>query len=188
MSYTLLEIASMIAGYARPVVGPISLGLRAGEILGLGGPNGAGKSTILRAITGRAHVFSGRIVRSDGLTISHQWQRPELPPELALLGRELFSLTGARPGDAPAMMKPLLTMPLRHMSGGQYQLLHTFACMCSPCRLVLMDEPTNNLDGRALDALSALLKKLDPGRAVLLVSHEKAFLEKHCTRIVEVGS
>ena len=176
-----------MAGYARPVVGPLSFSVESGHVVGLGGPNGVGKSTILRSITGVAHVFAGRIRRANDLTLAHQWQRPELPPELALLGGELFSLLGADPGHAPDMIRPLLAKPLYKLSGGQYQLLHTFACLCSPARLVLMDEPTNNLDGRALEALSSILNRLDPDRAVLLVSHEASFLERHCTRTVEVG-
>ena len=183
----LLQFDRVVAGYAIPVVGPVTFSLEPGQVLGLGGHNGAGKSTLLRAITGMSRVFSGSIRRAPGLRISHQWQRPELPPELALLGRELFALLGADPDAAPAVIRPLLPRPLYRLSGGQFQMLQTLACLCSPARLVLMDEPTNNLDGRALDALSAILHDLDPSRAVLLVSHEKAFLERHCTRLIEVG-
>ncbi len=187
MPETLLKLDNVVAGYTTPVVGPVAFSLAPGEILGLGGHNGAGKSTILRSITGMARIFAGTITRSDGLTISHQWQRPELPPELALMGRELFALLGADPDSAPAIIQPLLEKPLYQFSGGQFQLLQTMACVCSPAKLVLMDEPTNNLDGRALDALSEMLHRLEKSRAVILVSHEKAFLEKHCTSMLEVS-
>jgi ABC-type multidrug transport system ATPase subunit len=135
-----------------------------------------------------ARIFSGSIERTPGLRLCHQWQRPESPPELALLGAELFALLGADPATAPEVVRPLLSRPLYRLSGGQFQMLHTLACWCSPAQLVLMDEPTNNLDGRALEALSGLLHGMDPSRAVLLVSHEHAFLERHCTQLVEVGS
>ena len=183
----LLELQQVVAGYARPVVGPVSFSVEPGEVLGLGGPNGAGKSTLLRSITGMSRVFSGTIRRADGLTISHQWQRPELPPELALLGEELFGLLGARRADAPDVIQSLLDRPLYQLSGGQFQLIQTLACLCSPARLVLMDEPTNNLDGRALHILSEMLHRLSPTRAVLVVSHEHSFLERHCRRMIEVG-
>jgi len=182
----LLRFDGVVAGYARPVVGPVSFSIKPGMILGLGGPNGTGKSTILRSITGLARVFSGAIHRSDDLTLAHQWQRPELPPELALLGGELFALLGADPHDPPSLVRPLMDRPLYRLSDGQFQLLQTLACLCSPSRVVLMDEPTNNLDGDALEALSAMLDALDPARAIILVSHEKAFLDKHCTDIVQV--
>ncbi len=184
----LLKLEGVVAGYTRPVVGPVTFSVKPGEVLGLGGPNGSGKSTILRSITGMSRVFSGSMHRAPDLTLCHQWQRPELPPELALLGSELYSLLGADPKDAPALIRPLMTQPLYRLSGGQFQLIQTLACLCSPARLVLMDEPTNNLDGRSLDALSAMLHQLDPSRAVLLVSHEISFLERHCTNLIEVGA
>lgn len=182
----LLAMDGVLAGYARPVVGPVSFEILPGQVLGLGGPNGAGKSTLLRAITGTSRIFAGRIRRAGGLTISHQWQRPELPPELALLGGELFGLLGADPERAPGPVRPLMDRPLYQLSGGQFQLLQTLACLCSPARLVLMDEPTNNLDGNALELLSELLRRLDPSRSALIVSHEQAFLETHCARRIEV--
>ncbi len=182
----LLTLENVQAGYSFPVVGPVSFAIAPGEVVGLGGFNGAGKSTILRSITGQARVFSGIIHRSRDLTISHQWQRPESPPELALLGRELFALLGADPAKAPKVLNSLLKRPLYRMSGGQFQMLHTLACLCSPSKLVLMDEPTNNLDGVALEELSKILSRLEPERSVLLVSHEHSFLERHCTKMVEV--
>lgn len=188
MSDYLLKMDGVVAGYTNPVVGPASLTIAPGRIVGLGGPNGAGKSTLLRSITGRARIFSGTIRRAPALTLCHQWQRPELPPELALLGRELYGLLGANPATAPELIKPLMDQPLYTLSGGQFQLIQTLACLCSPAELILMDEPTNNLDGRALDVLSILLHDLAPARAVLLVSHEHAFLDKHCTHVVEVGT
>lgn len=184
----LLQVDQVVAGYTTPVVGPVSFSVQPGQVLGLGGHNGAGKSTLLRAITGMSRVFSGSIRRAPDLRLCHQWQRPELPPELALLGRELYTLLGADPDLAPAVIQPLMQRPLYRLSGGQFQMLQTLACLCSPARLVLMDEPTNNLDGRALEALSAILHDLSPERAVLLVSHEKAFLERHCSRMIEVGT
>ncbi len=188
MSDSLLCVKDLVAGYSRPVVGPVSFAVTPGQVLGLGGPNGSGKSTILRSITGMSRIFSGTIQRAEDLILAHQWQRPELPPELALLGRELYALLGADPSEAPSIIQPFMALPLYRMSGGQFQLLQTLACLCSPARVVLMDEPTNNLDGRALDALSAMLRELDASRAVVLVSHELSFLEEHCTDWIEVGS
>jgi ATPase subunit of ABC transporter with duplicated ATPase domains len=156
-------------------------------VLGIGGPNGAGKSTLLRAITGAARVFDGRIERSQGLSVTHHWQRPEQPPELPLLGREFLHLMGADTGRLPALVRKLLDLPLNSMSGGQYQLLQAWACLGGDSELVLLDEPTNNLDGDAILALSELLRRTRAPRAVLLVSHEIPFLNEHCQRMVEVG-
>ncbi len=182
----LIGMAQVVAGYARPVVGPVSFSVRAGHVLGLGGPNGSGKSTLLRAITGQARVFSGELRRHPAATISHHWQRPERPPELPLLGRELFALLGAEPDRPPACVRYLMDIPLSRLSGGQFQLLQTMACLCGSSRLVLLDEPTNNLDEYAQEAVSGMMEALPNDRAVLVVSHEGEFLRRHCTEVVEL--
>jgi len=182
----LLRVDNLEAGYTGPVTGPVSFSVFEGHIIGLGGPNGSGKSTLLKAITGVARIFSGSIRKAEHTLITHHWQRPEMPPELALLGRELFSLLGADPKKSSERIHSLLDTPLNKMSGGQFQFLQTAACLASPANLVLLDEPTNNLDGGAIEELSNLLENHDAHRSVLLVSHEKPFLERHCERIIEL--
>ena len=184
----LITLDQIEAGYAGPVAGPASFSVARGEIVGLGGPNGSGKSTLLRAITGAARIFSGHIERTAELRVSHHWQRPERPPELPLLGRELLALLAADRTTTPALIRPLLDRPLRTLSGGQFQLLQTWACLAAPVDLVLLDEPTNNLDGPAIAALSDLLRGLGPERAALIVSHEQEFLRGHCDRIVDLST
>ncbi len=176
-----------MAGYTGPVVGPVSFDLYAGEVLGLGGANGAGKSTLLRALTGSARIFSGRIDRHpSGVRVAHHRQRPERPPELPLLGRELVALLGA-PSDPPPLIARLMGQPIALMSGGQYQLLQAWACLNSGADVVLLDEPTNNLDGSAIEVLSGILHRLGPDRAVILVSHERPFLEANCNRQLDIS-
>jgi ATPase subunit of ABC transporter with duplicated ATPase domains len=187
-AHELLSFDEVVAGYTSPVVGPVSFEVGPGEIVGLSGPNGSGKSTILRAITGQSRIFAGEVRRMQRLRITHQWQRPELPPELALLARELYALTGADPDSAPEHLRSLMSLPLNRLSGGQFQMIQSMACLNAPVDLVLMDEPTNNLDGRALELLSQMLKTKAPSKSVLLVSHEKAFLQDHCTRFVEMDA
>lgn len=182
----LIRVEDLVAGYAGPVMGPVSFSIFEGHIVGLGGANGAGKSTLLKAITGMARVFEGRIIKSADTLITHHWQRPENPPELALLGRELFGLLGADPEKSSPRIKALMDVPLKRMSGGQFQFIQTAACLASPANLVLLDEPTNNLDGAAIEDLSELLENHDSHRSVLVVSHEKPFLERHCERIIEL--
>ncbi len=186
-SAELIRVENLRAGYTGPVTGPVSFTVEEGHIIGLGGPNGSGKSTLLRAITGAARVFSGDIKKAPHTLITHHWQRPELPPELALLGRELFSLLGADPDKSSERIDSLLNMPLNRMSGGQFQFLQTAACLAGPANLVLLDEPTNNLDANAIGELSRLLDNHDSHRSVIVVSHEKPFLEKHCERIIELS-
>ena len=74
------------------------------------------------------------------------------------------------------------------MSGGQFQLLHVWACLGSPADLVLLDEPDNNMDPRARETLIEVLhQSRTAGRGVLVVSHEHDLVETVCSRIVEVA-
>jgi zinc transport system ATP-binding protein len=182
----LLELIDVRAGYAEPVVGPVSFEIRPGEVLGLKGDNGVGKTTLIKLITGRAQLFGGALRRATGLTITHHWQRPERPPELPVTGREMLRVTGAATEGLPPRLGALSATCLDEMSGGQFQLLHAWACLTGPARLVLLDEPTNNLDPEAIELLLAEIGRLSPERAVLLVSHEAAFLEQACDRIVSL--
>ena len=61
----LLGVEALCVGYDRPVLGPLSLNLHAGQVLGVVGPNGCGKSTLLGALTGAARIHGGRILRDS---------------------------------------------------------------------------------------------------------------------------
>jgi ATPase subunit of ABC transporter with duplicated ATPase domains len=180
----LLELVDVRAGYSQPVVGPVSFAISPGEVLGLQGANGIGKTTVIKAITGGARVFGGELRRATGLTITHHWQRPERPPELPLTGLEMMRITRATTASLPPRLRALSAQCLDEMSGGEFQLLHAWSCLTAPVRLVLLDEPTNNLDQDAIELLLAEIGKRPPDRAVLLVSHEADFLARACDRIV----
>jgi len=187
MSEALIEVRDAVAGFAEPVVGPVSFSINPGEVVGLAGPNGAGKSTILGAIIGSTRLFSGTIRRREGIRLAVQAQVPSRLREMPITGLEILGLTGAHHHDTPAPLRPLVDMRLDRMSGGQYQLLNVWACLGCPAELVLLDEPTNNMDPRATTALEdVLLSSRQEGRGVLVVSHERDFLERISTRLVEV--
>ena len=162
----------------------MSFRIEPGEVLGLSGANGLGKTTLLRLITGTAVLHGGRVERAPGLTVAHHRQRPERPPELPLTGHEALRLAGAPTTALPPRLAALGRRCLDEMSGGEFQLLHAWACLTGTARLVLLDEPTNNLDPDAIELLLAEIGRLDPARAVLLVSHDAAFLAAACDRIV----
>jgi len=184
----LLEVDQLVAGYSEPVVGPISLALEPGEVVGLAGPNGAGKSTVLGAIIGTTRVFSGSVRRREGMRVAVQAQVPARLREMPVTGIEILRLTGAHRHEVPPPVRPLLELRLDRMSGGQYQLLNVWACLGCGADLVLLDEPTNNMDPRATAALEeVVLSSREAGRGMLIVSHEHDFLERVCTRLVEVG-
>ncbi|NKN32461.1 ATP-binding cassette domain-containing protein [Marichromatium bheemlicum] len=184
MSEALLRLDGLVAGHRAPVVGPLSFALGRGEVLGLWGGNGSGKSTLLNAIARAARVFAGTIRRAPGLRLSYQEQRPVRLDPMPMTGADLLRAAGLDPRRAPAPLVALLGQRLDRLSGGQYQLLCVWCALGAEVDLVLLDEPTNNLDPGAERSLRALLETARADRAVLLVSHERAFLEAVSTRVL----
>lgn len=181
-----LEIEGLTAGYRVPVVGPLSLRLAAGEILGVWGPNGSGKSTLLRAVMGSARIFSGRLWRRDGIKLGYQPQRPVRLPEMPIRGSELLSTMHANRAKCPPRLSGWLHQRIDALSLGQFQLLCIWAGLGGDAQLILLDEPTNNLDPGNIDILVEILEEGRISRAVLLVSHDHRFMERVCTRIIEL--
>lgn len=183
----MLQMESLTAGYSGPVVGPLSLRVQPGETVGLWGPNGAGKSTVLKAIIGAATLFGGRIQRAPELTIAYQGQQPRRLPAMPIRGRELLAALGTTTdASPPRRLAGVLERRIDQLSGGQFQLLMVWSRLASAAELICLDEPTNNLDPQGVIALGELLLERQAGRGVLLVSHDRAFMERVCHRIVEV--
>jgi len=185
----LLTVDSVVAGYRDPVVGPVSFTVGDGEVVGLSGPNGSGKTTLLGAIIGTTRIFSGQIVRRSDLRLAVQTQRPVRLPEMPITGHELLHLTGADRQTIPDAITSFLPLRIDSLSGGQYQLLHVWACLASPAKLVLLDEPTNNIDPQAIETLQTLIiASRKAGNGAIIVSHNRPLLESVCNIVVEVGS
>ena len=181
----LLQAHGLVAGWRTPATQPIDLVLQAGEIVGLTGPNGVGKSTLLAAIAGRARVFDGRLEKRPNLRIAVQTQ--EVPPVagLPLSGRELLALTEASPAGLPAWLADRLDQRLDRLSGGQRHYLALWAVLQAPADLVLLDEPTNNLDAAGVRHLTAHLHdRARDGSGIVVVSHDAAFVAAACDRVV----
>ncbi len=188
MSGPLLRVSGLVAGYDAPVAGPLSFELRRGEILGLAGPHGAGKSTLLKALWGGVRVFGGQVDKAPGLAISHQAQGFDDLRGVPLSGRELLAMTGATPAGLPAWLAGRLDERLDRLSGGQLQFLRLWACLAVPADLILLDEPTNNLDRAGVAYLSGWLADTHSGQGIVIVSHDHGLIDAVCTRVVEVGA
>ena len=186
MAELLLQGEELVVGYVAPIIGPLSLCLEAGEVVGIFGPNGSGKSTLLRGLCGTARIFSGRLHKAPGVVIAHQHQRGVRPAELPLTGADLARAAGADPAQAPAEVAKLLSPRLDRLSGGQFQLVQVWIALAGPANLVLLDEPTNNLDPAITQRLVELLAHASREKTVLLVSHEHGFLDQVCTRRIEI--
>lgn len=189
MNDLLIRTEGLVAGWARPVTAAFDLDLRAGEIVGLSGPNGVGKSTVLAALAGRARIFSGQVDQRPGLHLALQTQ--EVPPldGLPLSGRELLALTGADVTGLPPWLADRLDTRLDCLSGGQRHYLALWAVLMAAADVVLLDEPTNNLDAAGVEHLVGVLRRLaDAGRALLVVSHDAAFVTAACDRVLILES
>jgi len=184
MTQTLLDIRELCAGYRHPVVGPVSLTLKRGDILALNGSNGCGKSTLLGAIAGNVKRFSGDILRYG--TISWLPQVSTIADELPLTGLEFLALVDVAAEGLPESLKHALERRYDRLSGGQRQLLRVWATLHRTADILILDEPTNNLDPASEAFLINQLKSLAASRAILLVSHEQPFLEQIANREIRL--
>lgn len=177
----MIRTEQLVAGWQQPATAPLNLSLSTGQILGLTGPNGVGKSTILGALTGRAKCFSGEIHLRPNLRLALQTQ--DVPPVdgLPLSGKELLALTQASPEGLPPWLLERLDQRLDKLSGGQRHYLSIWAILQAPADVVLLDEPTNNLDTAGTEHLAtALRQRVVHGAAIILVSHDDAFVSAVC--------
>lgn len=175
----------------RPIVTDFSVRVLRGDCIGLIGPNGVGKTTLLKILTGALQPDSGSIRHGVNLEIATLDQtRSFLDPEQTVSG----FLTGGR-GDqlvingasrhVVSWMKDFLfapeqaRTPIKALSGGEKARLMLARVLAHPANLLVLDEPTNDLDMETLD----LLQELVTGFAgtVLLVSHDRDFLDRTVT-------
>ncbi len=185
MSAPLLRAQALVAGWQGPATAPLDFVLESGRILGLTGPNGVGKTTVLSALAGRARVFSGLLEMRPGLRLALQTQ--EVPPVagVPLTGRELLGLTAAAADGLPPWLAGRLDLRLDRLSGGQRHYLALWAILQAPADLVLLDEPTNNLDAAGVAHLvTALRERVAFDGGVVLVSHDHEFVAQVCDQVI----
>jgi len=177
----------------RRVLDDVSLVLGPGTRLGLLGPNGSGKSTLIRLLTGELEPDAGRIERADDLrivTLDHH--RVGLDPDVTL--RRALAPDGDQVvlGDRPIhiagwarrfLFRPeQLSMPVGRLSGGEQARVVIAALMLQPADLLVLDEPTNDLDIPTLEVLEESLADF-PG-AVVLVTHDRFLFERVTTTVL----
>ncbi|PTQ91193.1 ATP-binding cassette domain-containing protein [Agitococcus lubricus] len=184
---SLLRLEQLSVGYQRPILSNLSLSLSAGEILGLGGSNGCGKSTLLKAISGEARIFSGTIYKAPTLNIRLQKQHPIRLANFPLSAREYLALMSAQIAHLPTRLAQLLDRRLDSLSGGQFQLLSIWACLATDSDVVLLDEPTNNLDRLGITLLLEMLNQRRPEQGIALISHDHEFVHAATTRQVDLS-
>ena len=183
----IVELAGATLGYpGRVVLEGVDLALRPGELLGLVGPNGAGKSTLLRTVLGVIPPLAGtrRVTARLGYTPQRAWLDPVFPltagevVAMGLLGpaaRELRQDRAALVAWAleACGVADLARRPLRDLSGGQRQRVLLARALVARPDVLVLDEPTNDLDLRGEHEVLEVVRQLHAeGRAVLLVTHQ----------------
>ncbi len=205
MSLITLRDAQIAFG-ERPLLDGAQLTILDGERLGLIGRNGTGKSTLLAVLAGLTRLDAGELARRNGLRLVLVEQEPQLPvadslrDSLRLRGRSSATSTDTRSGVAPVDEREHWRMEARleeylhrfglagtaspeTCSGGERKRAALALALAMQPDLLLLDEPTNHLDIEAIERLEELLLKVP---AAVIISHDRAFLDRVTSRIIEL--
>lgn len=178
----------------RQIVAPFSIRVHRGDCIGLVGPNGAGKTTLLKMLTGQLEPDSGTIKLGTNLEIATLDQkREDLNLEDTLShyltdGRGENLLVNGEQRHVAGYMKDFLFQPeqmrtpIRNLSGGERARLILARIMARPSNLLILDEPTNDLDIETLDLLQEIVSGFSG--TVILVSHDRDFLDRTVTSTI----
>lgn len=179
----LLSLEGISKAYPeKPVLSGVSLGISAGEHIGVIGRNGSGKSTLLAIIGGTVEPDDGSMVRARGLRIAHLEQDPAFRAD-ATVG-EIVGNDRAAVALAHRLGLTDAESPWSALSGGQRKRLALALALSADCDLLILDEPTNHLDVDLIDWLEDHLRARSA--ALLMVTHDRFLLDSVADRIVEI--
>src|SRR5580765_1363743 len=192
---TVLELKNARKAYGDLVVfDTLNLHIERGDRIALVGPNGVGKSTLMRMLSGEERPDSGERIEGHHLVMQYFAQDEATRMDPAPTVYE--TLASGSPTDMVPAIRNILGgflfsgddvyKPVRVLSGGERTRLAVARMLLRPSNTLLLDEPTNHLD---LDSKEVLLDALaDYGGTLNFVSHDRYFVERLATKIIEVGN
>ncbi len=178
----------------RPIVDDFSIRVARGDRIGIVGPNGAGKTTLISMLTGADSPDTGTIRLGANIEMATLDQhRESLDPKTTLAdaltgGRGDSIMVNGKPKHVIGYMKDFLFQqeqartPLEVLSGGERGRLMLARALAKPSNVLVLDEPTNDLDLETLDVLEEMLGDYDG--TVILVSHDRDFLDRVVTSVI----
>ncbi len=185
----------------KPIVRDLTLKVQRGDRVAFVGPNGVGKTTVLKLLLGQIAADAGHVRLGTNLEIAvfdqaraqldpdmSLWDSLTGDPEMRVSGKADQVLVRGQPKHVVGYLKEFLfderqaRAPVRSLSGGEKARLLLAKLMAKPANLLVLDEPTNDLDVETLDLLQELLDEFDG--TVLLVSHDRDFLDRVATTTV----
>ena len=190
-----IEATGISFAYETPegphsVVNDLSLLVSRGDRIGIIGPNGSGKTTLLKLLLGQLEPTTGSIRHGTRLqTIYFDQLREQIEEEKTVVenvgeGQETLEING-KPRNIYGYLQEFLftperaRRPARYLSGGERNRLMLARILKRPSNIMVLDEPTNDLDAESLELLEELISNY-PG-TLLLVSHDRMFLNNLCT-------
>ncbi|WP_230969443.1 ATP-binding cassette domain-containing protein [Nitrogeniibacter aestuarii] len=188
------ELTDVTKAYdGKTVVRDFSTRILRGDRIGFIGPNGAGKTTLLKLILGEIEPDSGTVRRGTRQQVAYFDQlRAQLDPEATLAevispGSEFVQIGNERKHVIGYLGEFLFApqrarSPVKSLSGGERNRLLLARLFAQPANLLVLDEPTNDLDIETLDLLEALLNEYEG--TLFLVSHDRAFLDNTVTQVI----
>ena len=193
----LLTIEHLTKSYTeRLLFNDTAFSINEGEKVGLIGINGTGKSTLLRIVAGLEEPDGGTVVKGRSLYVRYLPQIPEFTPGDTILDSIVrdnqnephFSSVEELKASAKSMLNRLeiedFDAKVETLSGGQRKRVALASVLLSTADLLILDEPTNHLDSQMADWLEGYLKSFKG--ALLMITHDRYFLDSVTTRIVEL--
>lgn len=198
----LLSAEKVYKGYSeRQLLDGCSLAIGDGEKIGLIGINGTGKSTLLKVMAGIDPPDSGIVTRAGGVRVAYLPQNPLFDGETTVLQQVMkgVAIDEERAKDAKVIQqadeyqcKSVLNQlglgdydqKIAQLSGGQKRRVALACALAAEAEVLILDEPTNHIDSEMVDWLEVYLKRFQG--ALLMVTHDRYFLERVVNRIVEL--